>query len=114
MFFVVQNFDFRFHTAMQAPEEPALRKAASWQDFKEAQALLNARAVTASEPTENGWTGSVQVGKRTYRITVVARTPTWFDAKCPCPANQRDGSFCPHAIAAGLHLIAPPAPAQAR
>ena len=99
---------------MQAPEEPALRKAASWQDFKEAQALLNARAVTASERTENGWTGSVQVGKRTYRITVVARTPTWFDAKCPCPANQRDGSFCPHAIAAGLHLIAPPAPAQAR
>ena len=99
---------------MQALEETALRKAASWQDFKEAQALLNARAVTASERTQNGWTGSVQVGKRTYRVTVVARTPTWFDAKCPCPANQRDGSFCPHAIAAGLHLIAPPAPAPTR
>ncbi|MFM2199836.1 MAG: hypothetical protein RLZZ505_3268 [Verrucomicrobiota bacterium] len=99
---------------MQALEETAIRKAASWQDFKEAQALLNARAVTASERTQNGWTGSVQVGKRTYRVTVVARTPTWFDAKCPCPANQRDGSFCPHAIAAGLHLIAPPAPAPTR
>lgn len=96
---------------MPAFDESALRKAASWQDFKEAQSILNSGAVTASERTENGWTGSVQIGKRTYRTTVVARTPTWFDAKCPCPANQRDGTFCPHAIATGLHLIAPPAPA---
>jgi superfamily II DNA or RNA helicase len=95
-------------------DEPALRKAASWQDFKEAQSLLGAGAVTASERTETGWTGSVQIGKRTYRTTVVARTPTWFDAKCSCPANQRDGSFCPHAIATGLHLLAPPAPAPIR
>lgn len=114
MFFVVQNHDFRFHQAVQALDEPALRKAASWQDFKEAQDLLNTGAVTASQRTESGWNGSIRVGKRTYRITVVARTPTWFDAKCPCPANQRDGSFCPHAIAAGLHLIAPPAQAPAR
>lgn len=95
-------------------DESALRKAASWQDFKEAQSLLNIGAVTASERTETGWTGSVKIGKRTYRTTVIARTPTWFDAKCPCPANQRDGTFCPHAIAAGLHLIAPPAPAPIR
>jgi SNF2 family DNA or RNA helicase len=90
-------------------DEPALRKAASWQDFKEAQSILKAGAVTESERTENGWRGNVRIGKRTYRTTVVARTPTWFDAKCPCPANQREGTFCPHAIATGLHLIAPPA-----
>ena len=100
---------------MHAFDETALRKAASWQDFKEAQSLLSAGAVTASERTEVGWTGSVQIGKRTYRSTVVARTPTWFDAKCSCPANQRDASFCPHAIATGLHLLAPPpAPAPIR
>jgi superfamily II DNA or RNA helicase len=98
----------RFYRPVLAFDESALRKAASWQDFKEAQSLLNIGKVIASERTENGWTGSVQIGKRTYRTTVVARTPTWFDAKCPCPANQRDGSFCPHAIATGLYLIAPP------
>jgi superfamily II DNA or RNA helicase len=89
-------------------DEPALRKAASWQDFKEAQAMLKAGAVTESERTETGWRGSVRIGTRIYRTTVVAKTPTWFDAKCPCPANQREGKFCPHAIATGLHLIAPP------
>lgn len=112
--FVVQNYDFRFHRPVPTFDESALRKAASWQDFKEAQSLLGAGAVTVSERTESGWTGSVQIGKRTYLTTVVARTPTWFDAKCPCPANQRDGAFCPHAIATGLHLIAPPAPAPPR
>ncbi len=89
-------------------DESTLRKAAAWQDFKEAQMLLNSRAVQESEETKDGWRGSVRVGKRTYRATVVARTPTWFDAKCPCPANQREGTFCPHAIATGLHLTNPP------
>ncbi len=93
---------------MPAFDEPALRKASSWQDFKEAQSLLKMGAVTASELTKTGWTGSVQIGKRTYRATVTMRTDTWFDAKCSCPANHRDGIFCPHAIAAGLHLISPP------
>jgi SNF2 family DNA or RNA helicase len=102
------------HCAVPTFDESALRKAASWQDFKEAQSLLNIGAVTTSEHTENGWIGSVQIGKRTYRTTVIARTPTWFDAKCPCPANQRDGALCPHAIATGLHLIAPPVPAPIR
>ena len=96
---------------MPAFDESALRKAASWQDFKEAQSLLKMGAVTASELNETGWTGSVQIGKRTYRATVTMRTGTWFNAKCSCPANHRDGAFCPHAIASGLHLISPPAPA---
>ena len=95
----------RFDCPVPAFDESALRKA---------QSLLNIGAVTASERTETGWTGSVQIGKRTYRTTVIARTPTWFDAKCSCPSNQRDGAFCPHAIATGLHLIAPPAPATIR
>lgn len=93
---------------MPSFDEATLRKAASWQHFKEAQALLNAGAVSSAESTTDGWSGSVLVGKRTYRISVVARTPTWFDAKCPCPSNQREGAFCPHAIAAGLYLLAPP------
>lgn len=88
-------------------DEATLRKAASWQDFKEAQGLLNIGAVQESEKLENGWRGSVRVGKRLFRVTVEARTRTWFDAKCPCPANQRDGNFCSHAIAAGLHLLNP-------
>ncbi len=89
-------------------DEATLRKAASWQDFKEAQSLLNTGAVNESEKTETGWKGSVKVGSRIYRTTVIAKTPTWFDAKCPCPANQRQGTFCAHAIATGLHLINPP------
>ena len=98
-------------------DESSLRKAAAWQDFKEAQMLLNAGAVLESEGTKNGWRGSVKIGTKVFRITVAARTPTWFDAKCPCPANQREGTFCPHAIAAGLHLLNPPkttAPPQER
>ncbi len=89
-------------------DESSLRKAASWQDFKEAQSLLNIGAVTESEKTDSGWRGSVRVGTRIYRATVTAKTPTWFDAKCSCPGNQREGTFCPHAIATGLHLISPP------
>jgi hypothetical protein len=94
-------------------DESSLRKAASWQDFKEAQGLLAAGAVTSSEKTDDGWHGSVKQGKRMLRTSVIARTPTWFDAKCPCPANQREGKFCPHAIATGLHLLSPP-PAQGK
>lgn len=100
-------------------DESSLRKAASWQDFKEAQALLKIGAVVSSEKSNDGWCGSVKVGTRVLRTSVVARTPTWFDAKCPCSANQRQGTFCPHAIATGLHLLNPPntapaAPAQNR
>ena len=91
-------------------DEATIRKAAAWQDFKEAQLLLNVGAVLESESSKDGWSGAVKAGKRTYRVTVVARTPTWLDAKCSCPGNQRDGSFCPHAIATGLHLCNPPAP----
>ncbi|MDE0836058.1 MAG: DEAD/DEAH box helicase [Akkermansiaceae bacterium] len=91
-------------------DESSLRKAAAWQDFKEAQSLLNVGAVVSSEKTNDGWRGSVKVGKRMFRATIAARTPTWFDAKCSCPANQREGTFCPHAIATGLHLLNPPQP----
>ncbi|MFK7850307.1 MAG: SNF2-related protein [Akkermansiaceae bacterium] len=92
---------------MPSFDESTLRKAASWQDFKEAQGLLNTGAVSDSESTPDGWKGSVRIGKRIYRTAVIARTPTWFDAKCSCPANQREGIFCPHAVATGLHLLAP-------
>ena len=95
---------------MPSFDESTLRKASSWQDFKEAQSLLNIGAVISSEPTPDGWRGSVKVGKRIYRSTVVARTPTWLDATCACPSNRREGAFCPHAIATGLHLISPPEP----
>ncbi|QTN33954.1 DEAD/DEAH box helicase family protein [Akkermansiaceae bacterium] len=94
---------------MPSFDEASLRKAAAWQDFKEAQSLLSAGAVVSSEKTGDGWRGEVKVGARIYRTSVAARTPTWLDAKCPCPASQREGKFCPHAIAAGLHLLNAPA-----
>ncbi|MGJ8632762.1 MAG: SNF2-related protein [Luteolibacter sp.] len=90
-------------------DEATLRKAATWQDFKEAQGLLNIGAVIDSEETRDGWKGTVKSGKRIFRPTVTARTATWLDATCACPANQREGRFCTHAVAAGLHLISPPA-----
>ncbi len=95
---------------MPSLDEATLRKAAAWQDFKDAQGLLNTGAIISSEATADGFQGSLKIGTRIYRTTVVARTPTWFDAKCPCPRNQRDGAFCPHAIALGLHLISPAKP----
>ena len=95
---------------MPSFDEATLRKAAAWQDFKEAQGLYNTGAVLNSESTPDGYQGSLKIGTRTYRTSVVARTPTWFDAKCPCPRNQREGAFCPHAIAVGLHLLSPPQP----
>ena len=94
---------------MPSFDETSLRKAASWQDFKEAQSLLKIGAVISSEKTDNGWSGEVKVGSRIFRTSVTARTPTWFDAKCPCPANQREGNLCSHSIATGLHLLNPPA-----
>jgi SNF2 family DNA or RNA helicase len=99
---------------MPSFDEATLRKAAAWQDFKEAQGLLNTGAVISSESTPDGFQGTLKIGTRTYRTTVVARTPTWFDSKCPCPRNQREGAFCPHAIAVGLHLISPPKPVAAK
>lgn len=99
---------------MPSLDEATLRKAAAWQDFKEAQGLYNTGAVISSESTSDGYQGTLKIGTRTYRTTVVARTPTWFDAKCPCPRNQREGAFCPHAIAVGLHLISPPKPVAAK
>lgn len=95
-------------------DEASLRKAAAWQDFKEAQGLNQTGAVISSESTPDGYHGTLKIGTRTYRTSVVARTPTWFDAKCPCPRNQREGAFCPHAIAVGLHLIAPPKPVTSK
>eukprot|EP00903_Cladosiphon_okamuranus_P003941 g3939.t1 len=89
-------------------DESAIRKAAAWQDFKEAQSLLNIGSVIESRELPNGWNGSVKVGKRIFRATVDMKTPTWFDATCPCPGNRREGKFCSHAIAVGLHLVAPP------
>ena len=95
---------------MPSADEATLRKAAAWQDFKEAQGLLNTGAVISSESTPDGFQGTLKIGTRTYRVTVIARTPTWLDAKCPCPKNQREGAFCSHAIAIGLHLVSPPKP----
>lgn len=88
-------------------DESSIRRAASWQDFKEGQSFYQLGVVTEYEKTETGWKGHVKVGSRIYRPNVVARTPTWFDAKCSCPANLREGSFCSHAIAVALQLISP-------
>ena len=99
---------------MPSLDEATLRKAAAWQDFKEAQIIHNSGAVISSESTPDGYQGTLKIGTRTYRTKVIARTPTWFDAKCPCPRNQRDGAFCPHAIAVGLHLISPAKPVDSK
>lgn len=88
-------------------DESSLRKASSWQDFKEAQSLLNSGTNISSESTPNGWQGTVKIGSKIYRASVIVKSPKWFDAKCPCPANQGQGTFCPHAIAIGLHLLNP-------
>lgn len=95
---------------MPVYDESAIRKAATWQHFKEAQSLLKLGHVLISEKTSDGWKGAIKAGAKTYRVTVVARTPTWLDAHCPCPISRREGAFCPHAIAVGLHLSGPPSP----
>jgi hypothetical protein len=46
---------------MPSLDEATLRKAASWQDFKEAQDLLNTGAVISSESTPDGFQGSVKI-----------------------------------------------------
>lgn len=92
---------------MPAFDESSLRKASAWQDFKEAQGLLESNAEITGETTADGWRGAVKIGNKTYRTSVVAKSPTWFEAKCSCPANQRQGTFCCHAIAIGLTLLRP-------
>lgn len=88
-------------------DEETLRKAATWQDFKEAQGLHKIGAVTEATPTKSGWNGTVKSGKRSFRVSVEKRTATWFDATCPCAASKREGRFCPHAIAIALQIIEP-------
>lgn len=101
---------------MPFPDNDTLRKAATWQHFKEAQSLLSSADVLSAEETSDGWRGSVRGGKRTLNVIVTKRTATWFDASCPCPSSRRDGAFCPHAIAIALRINTPaeavPIPAE--
>ncbi|MEY5019409.1 MAG: hypothetical protein RLZ22_497 [Verrucomicrobiota bacterium] len=83
----------------------SLRAAASWRAFKEGAALRDSGAVVDAKKTENGWRGSVRVGKRVFRVAVVVNSASDFEVRCSCPENQSSGEVCSHAVATGLQTL---------
>ncbi len=87
--------------------EEILRKAASWQAFKEGKSLLDSGMVVEVTTGAASWQGTVRMGKRLMKVSVVVKSPTYLDTNCPCSDNQRSGSFCCHAVATGLATLKP-------
>ena len=92
---------------MTAWNEDTLRKAASWQAFKEGKALFDSGAVAEVKPLPGGWRGTVRAGARPLRVSVTVKSATDLETRCPCPANQRSGEVCAHAVATGLAALVP-------
>ena len=92
--------------------EEILRKAASWQAFKEGKSLLDSGMVVEVTTGPASWQGTVRMGKRLMKVSVVVKSPTYLDTNCPCSDNQRSGSFCCHAVATGLATLKPVRVAQ--
>lgn len=86
--------------------EATLRSAASWQAFKEGKVLFESGMVVEAETGDGGWQGTVRVGKRPLRVTVLVKSATNIDTRCPCADNQRSGAVCCHAVASGLAALA--------
>ncbi|GAA5119069.1 DEAD/DEAH box helicase family protein [Luteolibacter yonseiensis] len=97
---------------MIAWTEEILRKAAAWQAFKEGKSLLDSGMVVDVKAGGNGWQGTVRMGKRLMKVSVIVKSPTYLDTTCPCSDNQRSGSFCAHAVATGLATLKPAAPVK--
>ena len=87
--------------------EELIRKAASWQAFKEGKSLFDAGAVAEAQAGTTGWQGMIKAGNRMLRVSVIAKSATNIEARCPCSDNQRTGAVCAHAVATGLAAIAP-------
>ncbi len=85
--------------------EATIRKAASWQAFKEGQSLFERGAVTEAKAGQNGWQGLVKSGKRPFRVSVTVKSATDIEARCSCPQNQATGEICAHAVAVGLAAL---------
>lgn len=84
-----------------------IRNAAGWQAFKEGRSWLDSGLVEQVRDTGSGWRGVVRSGKRPMTVTVLVRSATDFEVRCPCPANQSAGTFCSHAVATGLAALKP-------
>jgi len=94
--------------------EETLRAAASWKAFKEGKSLFDSGAVAEAKASPSGWRGAVKAGARPIRVSVTVKSPTDFETRCPCPANQSTGELCAHAVATGLAALAPAAASPAR
>ncbi len=88
--------------------EASLRAAATWQAFKEGKSLLEAGMVVEAKAGTTGWQGTVRIGKRLMKVSVVVKSPTNLDTNCPCSDNQRSGAVCCHAVATGLATFQKP------
>ncbi len=94
--------------------ETILRRAASWQAFKEGRGLWESGVVTEAKRGPAGWTGTVRAGTRPTKVAVKVNSETDLGVRCSCPANRATGEVCAHAVATGLALLhTPPAPAAA-
>jgi superfamily II DNA or RNA helicase len=87
--------------------EETLRKAASWQAFKEGKSLFETGMVAETKAGSSGWQGTVRMGKRLMKVSVTVKSATNIDARCPCADNQRSGAVCCHAVATGLAALKP-------
>ncbi|MCP5545673.1 MAG: DEAD/DEAH box helicase [Akkermansiaceae bacterium] len=90
---------------MSVLTEEILRKAASWQAFKEGRSLFENGLVMDAAAGSTGWKGSVKSGSRAIRVGVTMRSATDIEARCACPENRSTGAVCAHAVATGLAVI---------
>ncbi|MGL5017643.1 MAG: hypothetical protein ACRDBP_05890, partial [Luteolibacter sp.] len=63
--------------------EETLRKAATWQAFKEGKSLFEAGMVAEVQAGATGWQGMVKVGKRLMKVSVTVKSATDLDTRCP-------------------------------
>ncbi len=88
--------------------ESTIRSAAAWPAFKEGKSLFDSGKVSEATAGAEGWQGVVIIATRPLKVSVLVKSATNIETRCPCADNRRSGAVCAHAVATGLAALAPP------
>ena len=93
--------------------EKFLFATAGWETMKGARELLKAGRVSAAVYEPPLLTGEVRAGAKRYRAGLRIRGATEVENLCTCREAREWGKICPHSVAVGLAVLAPPVTAVA-
>jgi hypothetical protein len=93
--------------------EKFLASLGGWPVLKQARAIHAARHVTEATWEPPVLKGRITQGGKTFPAGLRIRNPIDIENLCPCRDSRSRGIICPHAIAVGLAIIAPPPPTPA-